>query len=95
VLLKKALSSGLFNSAAAIKGQIDGPITLSAYRFYKDRPFLSDPALFAAIAFHVSQIICWQIDRLKSAGLPTDNASSASQSVHDEQSSSLIRTDEL
>jgi hypothetical protein len=31
---------------------------------------LSDPALFAAIAFHVSQMICWQIDRLMSAGLP-------------------------
>ena len=54
----------------AVKGQIEGPITLSAYLFHQGRPFLSDPALFAAIAFHVSQIICWQIDRLKSAGLP-------------------------
>src|SRR5206468_11716687 len=26
--------------------------------------------IFATIAFHVSQTICWQIDRLKSAGLP-------------------------
>ena len=26
--------------------------------------------MFAAVAFHVSQIICWQIDRLKIAGLP-------------------------
>ncbi|MCU1263129.1 MAG: hypothetical protein JWO80_6014 [Bryobacterales bacterium] len=68
--LEEALASGLFPSAAAVKGQIEGPITLAAYLFYKDRPFLSDPALFAAIAFHVSQIICWQIDRLKSAGLP-------------------------
>jgi hypothetical protein len=64
------LSSGLFRSAVAVKGQIEGPITLSAYLFHRGRPFLSDPALFAAIAFHVSQIICWQIDRLKSAGLP-------------------------
>jgi hypothetical protein len=31
---------------------------------------LCDPALFAAVAFHVSQIICWQINRLKSARLP-------------------------
>jgi methionine synthase II (cobalamin-independent) len=67
---EKALSSGLFNSAVAVKGQIEGPITLSAYLFYKGRSFLSDPALFAAVAFHVSQIITWQIDRLKSAGLP-------------------------
>jgi hypothetical protein len=64
------LSSGLFSSALALKGQIEGPITLSAYLFHKGRPFLADPALFAAIAFHVSQIIGWQIDRLKSVGLP-------------------------
>jgi hypothetical protein len=67
---EQALSSGLFTAAMAVKGQIEGPITLSAYLFYQGRPFLSDPALFAAIAFHVSQIVCWQIDRLKSAGLP-------------------------
>jgi hypothetical protein len=67
---EEALSSGLFSSAVAVKGQIEGPITLSAYLFHQDRPFLADPALFAAIAFHVSQTIAWQIDRLKSAGLP-------------------------
>lgn len=67
---EEALSCGLFNSAAAVKGQIEGPITLSAYLFHNDLPFLSDPALFAAIAFHVSQVICWQIDRLRSAGKP-------------------------
>ena len=65
-----ALSAGRFGSAVAVKGQIEGPITLSSYLFHQGRPFLSDPALFAAIAFHVSQIICWQIDRLKSADLP-------------------------
>src|SRR5260370_18822189 len=67
---EEALSSGLFRSAIAVKGQIEGPITLSAYLFHKGRHFLADPALFAALAFHVSQIICWQIDRLTSAGLP-------------------------
>ena len=67
---EEALSSGLFPSALAVKGQIEGPITLSAYLFHQGQPFLSDPALFAAIAFHVSQMICWQIDRLKTAGLP-------------------------
>jgi hypothetical protein len=67
---EQALSSGLFSSAVAVKGQIEWPITLSAYLFHKGRPFLSDPALFAAVVFHVSQIVGWQIDRLKSAGLP-------------------------
>jgi hypothetical protein len=67
---EEALASGVFGSAIAVKGQIEGPITLSAYLFHQGRPFLSDPALFAAVAFHVSQMICWQIDRLKRAGLP-------------------------
>jgi hypothetical protein len=67
---EEALSSGLFGSALAVKGQIEGPITLAAYLFHKGKPFLADPAFFGAIAFHISQIINWQIDRLKSAGLP-------------------------
>jgi hypothetical protein len=67
---EEALSSGLFRSAIAVKGQIEGPITLAAYLFHKGKPFLADPALFGAIALHISQIINWQIDRLKAAGLP-------------------------
>ena len=67
---EEGYSSGMFASASAVKGQIEGPITLSAYLFHRGQPFLSDPALFAAVAFHVSQMICWQIDRLKSVGLP-------------------------
>lgn len=67
---EEGLLSGVFDSAIAVKGQIEGPITLAAYLFHKDRPFLADPALFAAIAFHISQIIRWQIDRLQSVGLP-------------------------
>ena len=47
---EKALSAGLFSSALAVKGQIEGPITLAAYLFHKGRPFLADSALFAAIA---------------------------------------------
>jgi len=66
----EALSSRLFDSALAIKGQIEGPITVSSYLFHKGRPFLSDATLFSAIVFHISQIIGWQIHRLKSAGLP-------------------------
>jgi hypothetical protein len=45
---EEALSAGLFSSALAVKGQIEGPITLSAFLFHKGRPFLADPALFAA-----------------------------------------------
>src|SRR5580704_16010658 len=67
---EEAFSSGLFRSAVAVKGQIEGPITLSAYLFHQGRPFLSDPTLFAAIAFHVSQMLAWQIERLNASGLP-------------------------
>ena len=67
---EKALSLGRFSSAVAVKGQIEGPITLSAFLFYRDKPFLSDSALFAAVAFHVSQLTSWQIERLEVAGLP-------------------------
>jgi len=67
---ERALSLGAFDSAIAVKGQIEGPITLAAYLFHRGRPFLYDPALFAAIAFHISQVICWQIERLNTAGLP-------------------------
>lgn len=67
---EEALRCGLFGEPLAIKGHIEGPITLSAYLFYGDRPFLSDPALFSSVAFHVSQLVCWQIERLRAAGAP-------------------------
>jgi hypothetical protein len=66
----QAFEEASFPSAVAVKGQVEGPITLATYLFHNNRPFLSEPALFAAIAFHVSQTICWQIDRLKSTGYP-------------------------
>jgi hypothetical protein len=67
---EKALTSRRFSSAAAVKGQIEGPITLSAFLFHANKPFLSDPSLFAAVGFHVSQTISWQIECLELAGLP-------------------------
>jgi hypothetical protein len=67
---EEALAAGLFPSARAVKGQIEGPITLSTYLFYRGKPFLSEPAFFAALAYHVSQMVCWQIGRLRIAGLP-------------------------
>jgi hypothetical protein len=67
---ERAVASGVLGSAVAVKGQIEGPITLAACLFHRGRAFLSDPALFAAVAFHISQIVCRQIDRLSTAGLP-------------------------
>ena len=65
-----ALRRGSFASARALKGQIEGPVTLATYLFHRDRPFLADAMLFAAVAFHIAQIVCWQIERLSVFGLP-------------------------
>lgn len=67
---EEAMRSGSFRSALAVKGQIEGPVTLATYLFYRERAFLADTSLFAALAFHVSQIVCWQIERLKALGRP-------------------------
>jgi hypothetical protein len=63
-----SMTSGSFPSALGVKGQIEGPVTLSTYLFYQGRAFLADPSLFAAMAFHVSQMACWQVERLKVLG---------------------------
>ncbi len=69
-VFEDAMKEGRFISARAVKGQIEGPITLATYLFYRDRAFLSDASLFSAVAFHIAQIVCWQIDRLRVHGLP-------------------------
>lgn len=65
-----ALKAGAFPQALGVKGQIEGPITLATYLFHRGRTFLADSSLFAAVAFHLSQVVCWQIERLKAFGLP-------------------------
>ncbi len=67
---EKELAAGRFSRAAAVKGQIEGPITLATFLFHGGKPFLADSALFAAATFHVSQMISWQIERLEVAGVP-------------------------
>jgi hypothetical protein len=42
---EEALSSGLFSSAVAVKGQIERPITLSAYLFHLIRSLAGPPEL--------------------------------------------------
>jgi hypothetical protein len=67
---EEAIRRGRFGSALAFKGQIEGPITLATYLFHRDRAFLADASLFAAVAFHIAQIASWQVDRLKALGRP-------------------------
>lgn len=67
---ESALLSGLISSATVVKGQIEGPITLSVYLVHQGRPFLSDSALIAAVASHVSEMISCGIEHLQVADLP-------------------------
>jgi hypothetical protein len=67
---EEALEAGTFRAALGVKGQIEGPVTLATYLFHRGRTFLADSSLFAAVAFHLSQIVCWQIERLKAFGRP-------------------------
>lgn len=67
---ERAINLGIFPSALAVKGQIEGPITLATYLFHGDRAFLADSSLFAALVFHIAQIVRWQVDRLKLFGRP-------------------------
>lgn len=59
-----------FPRAFAVKGQIEGPITLASHLFFKDRSFAAEPALFEAMTAHVCHLVSWQTCRLASLGLP-------------------------
>lgn len=67
---EQAARRGEFARALAVKGQIEGPITLATYLFHGDRAFVEEPALFAAVTFHVAQMVRWQIARLRESGRP-------------------------
>lgn len=67
---EEALGREAFGTCRAVKGQIEGPVTLATYLFYRDRPFLAEGAFFAAVAFHIAQMVQWQINRLRAFGHP-------------------------
>jgi hypothetical protein len=67
---ERCASGGWFPQAVAVKGQIEGPITLASYLFDGSRPFASDPVLFDAVTAHVSRLVRWQSTRLARLGLP-------------------------
>jgi hypothetical protein len=67
---ESAIAAGRFRDAVAVKGQIEGPISLASYLFAGNKPFVSDDSLLAAVGSHVRQIARWQIARLQRYGLP-------------------------
>jgi hypothetical protein len=67
---EEALAAGTFPRARAIKGQVEGPITLAFYLFREEECFANDPVLLAALARYSSRLAQWQIARLQKARLP-------------------------
>jgi hypothetical protein len=75
---ERAMAAGAFPQAAALKGQIVGPVTLAAQLFADGQPLLAargaDIArgleVFRALAWHVTRLALWQVDRLKRWRLP-------------------------
>ncbi len=65
-----ALEDGIFLHARAVKGQLEGPITLGFYLFRAGMPFAFDRELLDAVASYVIRLAHWQVERLQAAGLP-------------------------
>lgn len=69
-LFESALESGLFPEAVAVKGQIEGPVSLCTYLYAGDQPFLASRILFEAVSAYIARVARWQIERLRQWGHP-------------------------
>lgn len=68
-----ALEVGRFSGAAAVKGQLVGPLTLAMCltRGEADRPFIDHPALVEAVGAYLGRLAAGQVRRLsESSGKP-------------------------
>ncbi len=66
---ERALRDGQLPQAVAVKGQLEGPITLASYLFDEDVPLLATPFYFK-VASYIARLAAWQIHRLEQSGLP-------------------------
>jgi hypothetical protein len=65
VEFENALKAGAFRSARALKGQVEGPITLAAYVFDGDRPFVIEDDYLQAVTAHIGRLAQAQIRMLR------------------------------
>jgi hypothetical protein len=70
VEFEDALKAGAFRSARALKGQIEGPITLASYIFDGDRPFVIEDDYLQAVTAHIGRLAQAQIRMLRQFELP-------------------------
>ncbi|MCS7060228.1 MAG: hypothetical protein RMN25_03595 [Anaerolineae bacterium] len=75
---ERALAAGAFPHAAALKGQIVGPITLATQLRVQGRSLFDAPGasaianieIFRAVGWYVTRLALWQIERLQRWGRP-------------------------
>jgi hypothetical protein len=67
---ERSLQTGMFDSARALKGQMEGPITMASYLFNGDRPLAAVPNCLRAVTAHVVRLAQAQIRMLRQFGLP-------------------------
>jgi hypothetical protein len=67
---ERACQANRFPNAAAIKGQISGPITLGWCLFQRGRPYSAQPEIFSDLVDYTCRLASWQVARLKRFGKP-------------------------
>jgi hypothetical protein len=66
----QAVAAGRFAHAAAVKGQLIGPLTLAWQLFAEGVPLVAQPVSRAAIGRYLQRLAHWQLDRLTQWGKP-------------------------
>ena len=67
---ERACQSKVFIQAAALKGQITGPITLAHCLFVDGKPLATLPEILAEFTDYLCRLGLWQVHRLKRFGKP-------------------------
>jgi hypothetical protein len=68
--LERAIRSGRFPRARAVKAQLEGPATFAHCLFLSGEPVARIPGWLERLAGFLERQVTWQVDRLRALGLP-------------------------
>jgi hypothetical protein len=68
--LERAIRSGRFSSARAVKAQVEGPATLAHCLFLQGEPVSRIPGWLERLTRFLERQVAWQVGRLGALGLP-------------------------
>jgi hypothetical protein len=68
--LERAIGTGRFPAARAVKAQLEGPATLAHCMFLNGEPVARVPGWLERLAGFLERQVTWQVDRLRTLGLP-------------------------